>query len=131
MQADPNYADVVVEVRQFFADRLVQLKKAGVSPEQVVLDVGIGFGKTVEHNLQLLGGLRSFTTMGRPVLLGVSRKSFISKLSGPAGGSRLGGSLAATVLALESGVSLFRAHDVAETVQALRTAEAILARGQK
>jgi dihydropteroate synthase len=131
MQASPVYADVVGEVRQFFADRLARLEKAGVSAEQVVLDVGIGFGKTVEHNLQLLAGLRSFTTMGRPVLLGVSRKSFIGKLSGTAGASRLGGSLAATVLALESGVSVFRAHDVADTVQALRTAEAILARKQK
>jgi dihydropteroate synthase len=92
-----------------------------------MLDVGIGFGKTLEHNLQLLAGLRSFTRLGRPMLLGVSRKSFVSKLPGAAADGRLPATLACTVLAAESGVQMFRAHDVGETVAALRMADAILA----
>ena len=82
MQATPHYADVVAEIEVFFADRLARVANAGVSPEQVVLDVGIGFGKALEHNLQLLASLRRFTKLQRPLLLGVSRKSFIGKLLG-------------------------------------------------
>ena len=126
MQSAPVYIDVVREVGQFFADRLQRLGAAGVKPEQVVLDVGIGFGKTVEHNLQLLGALGSFTYLGRPLALGVSRKSFLGKLA-DGGTERLPGALACTVLAVGAGVQIFRTHDVAATVQALRVAEAILA----
>src|SRR5439155_388569 len=75
MQTNPHYRDVVAEVGDFFSDRLRRLEVAGVKAEQVILDVGIGFGKTAEHNLQLLGALRSFTKWNRPLLLGVSRKS--------------------------------------------------------
>ena len=81
MQKNPVYADVVREVGEFFGERLKRLNACGVAADQVVLDVGIGFGKTLEHNLQLLANLRSFTTMARPLLLGVSRKSFIGKCS--------------------------------------------------
>jgi dihydropteroate synthase len=126
MQANPVYKDVVREVREFFIERLERLEKAGVRREQVVLDVGIGFGKTIEHNLQLLAGLRSFTNLERPLLLGVSRKSFIGKIAGEDG--RLPGALACAVLAAAAGVEMFRTHDVAATVQALRMTEAILAR---
>ena len=102
------------------------MNAVGVSADQVVFDVGIGFGKTLEHNLQLLAALQSFTKLGRPLLLGVSRKSFIGALSGAGVDERLPGSLAATCLAVESGVQIIRTHDVAETVQAVRMTEAIL-----
>ncbi|MDB6108925.1 MAG: Dihydropteroate synthase [Pedosphaera sp.] len=125
MQTNPVYGDVVREIGEFFTERLAKLAAAGVAREQVMLDVGIGFGKTLEHNLQLLAGLRSFTSLGRPLLLGVSRKSFVSKLLGAAG-ERLPATLACTVLAVEAGVQMFHTHDVGETVQALRMAEAIL-----
>ncbi len=99
-----------------------------MSPEQVVLDPGIGFGKTLEHNLQLLANLRRFTKLRRPLLLGVSRKSFIGKLLGAAVNERLPASLACATLAVVSGAQIIRAHDVAETVQAVRMAEAVLAK---
>jgi dihydropteroate synthase len=105
------------------------LNACGVKAEQVVLDVGIGFGKTLEHNLQLLAGLRGFTKLQRPLMLGVSRKSFIGKLTGAElPESRIAGSLACACLAVAAGVQMIRAHDVAETVQAVRMTEAILAR---
>jgi dihydropteroate synthase len=128
MQTAPAYADVVGEVADFFRDRLRRLNDCGVAADQVVLDPGIGFGKTVDHNLQLLAGLRSFTTLGRPLLLGVSRKSFMGKLPGMDVSHRLPASLACACLAVESGAQIIRAHDVPETVQALRMTEAILAK---
>jgi dihydropteroate synthase len=128
MHLDPVYGDVVREVEVFFTERLKRLNDSGVAAAQVVLDPGIGFGKTAEHNLQLLAGLGRFTRMGRPVMLGVSRKSFIGKLSGRPENERLPGALACTVLAAEAGVQMFRTHDVAATVGALRMTEAITAR---
>ena len=95
--------------------------------EQVVLDVGIGFGKTLEHNLQLLASLRSFTKWRRPLLVGVSRKSFIQKLLDVPLEERLPASLACTTLALVTGAQIVRTHDVSETVQAVRMTEAVLA----
>lgn len=130
MQAHPVYADVLREVEDFFCDRLAGLKACGVAADQVILDVGIGFGKTVEHNLQLLAGLRGFTKLERPMLVGVSRKSFIGKLLGAEVAGRLPGSLAGAALAVEAGANLIRTHDVAETVQAVRLAEAVMARKQ-
>lgn len=127
MQINPVYADVVREVERFFRDRLRRLKACGLAREQVVLDPGIGFGKTAKHNLQLLAGLRSFTKLTRPLLLGVSRKSFIGKLLGADVESRLPASLACASLAVEAGVQIIRAHDVAPTVQAVRMTEAVLA----
>jgi dihydropteroate synthase len=127
MQARPAYTDVVREVGDFFRERLRRLNAAGMAADQVVLDVGIGFGKTPEHNLQLLASLRSFTKLQRPLLLGVSRKSFIGKLLGADAAARLPASLACACLAVAAGVQIIRAHDVAETVQAIRMAEAVLA----
>jgi dihydropteroate synthase len=127
----PVYDDVVRDVGEFFRERLGRLNAAGVAADQVVLDVGVGFGKSMEHNLQLLANLRSFTTMARPLLIGVSRKSFIGKLLGAGLSERLSASLACACLAVESGVQIIRAHDVAETVQAVRMAEALLARRKK
>jgi len=130
MSANPVYTDVVREVGEFFASRLELLNANGVTADQVVLDVGIGFGKTLEHNLQLLGAMWSFARFGRPLLLGVSRKSFVEKLLGNVT-SRLPASLACASMAVTDGVQMIRAHDVAETVQAVRMAEAVLARKTK
>jgi dihydropteroate synthase len=127
MQRNPRYKDVVSEVRGFFQERLKQLQAHGVAPEQVVLDPGIGFGKTAEHNLELLAQLGRFTTLRRPLLLGVSRKSFLGKFSGANANERLPASLACAILAVESGAHIIRAHDVLETVQALRMARAVRA----
>jgi dihydropteroate synthase len=126
MQVAPHYTDVVREVEAFFAERLERFARAGLRPEQVALDVGIGFGKTVEHNLQLLGALGGFRRFERPLLLGVSRKSFIARLAGEAGG-RLPGSLACALWAATRGVAVLRVHDVAETRQALRVYDALRA----
>jgi dihydropteroate synthase len=127
MQKNPVYADVVREVGDFFRERLEKLTACGIPADQVVLDVGIGFGKTVEHNLQLLANLHRFTTMARPLLIGVSRKSFIGKLSGADLNKRLPASLACACLSVESGAQIIRTHDVAETVQAVRMTESIVA----
>jgi dihydropteroate synthase len=127
MQAAPVYEDVVREVREFLATRLVQLKSAGIPPDQVVLDPGIGFGKTLEHNLQLLAGLAELTRLDRPVLLGVSRKSFIGHLLNTEINQRLPASLACASMAVAAGVKIIRTHDVAETVQAVRLTEAVVA----
>jgi dihydropteroate synthase len=127
MQTNPVYADVVREVGEFFSERLGKLNTNGVTADQIALDVGIGFGKTPGHNLQLLAALRSFTKWQRPLLLGVSRKSFIGKLLGADVAERLPASLACACLAVASGVQIIRTHDVAETVQAVRMTEAIVA----
>jgi dihydropteroate synthase len=128
MQANPAYSDVVREVGEFFSERIKRLSVCGVGRDQVILDPGIGFGKTVEHNLQLLGAVRNFTSLERPLLLGVSRKSFIGKLVGAELAARLPAALACACLAVAAGVQIIRAHNVAETVQAIRMTEAILAK---
>ena len=128
MQQAPHYDDVVREVDGFFTERLERLAAAGVASEQVALDVGIGFGKTLEHNLQLLARLDSYKKQGRPLLLGVSRKSFIGKLLGADIEARLPASLACAVWAAHAGVRIVRTHDVAATAQALRMMEALQAR---
>jgi dihydropteroate synthase len=127
MQTNPVYEDVVREVNDFFLNRLRRLSGCGIAREQVILDVGIGFGKTLEHNLLLLAALRSFTKLERPLVLGVSRKSFLGKLLGAGTPGPLPAALACASHAVEAGVQIIRAHDVAETVQAVRMAEAIMA----
>jgi len=128
MQEKPVYADVVHDVGSFFSHRLKQMGDCGVSAEQVILDPGIGFGKGLEHNLQLVADLGQFGRFKRPLLLGVSRKSFLGQVTGAEVGNRLPAALACACLAMEAGAQLIRAHDVAETVQALRMAEILLAR---
>jgi dihydropteroate synthase len=128
MQKAPFYANVTAEVDEFFGARLEMLRHAGIAAEQVVLDVGIGFGKRLEDNLQLLACMDSFTKWGRPLLLGVSRKSFMGSLLDVPVNERLPASLACSCLAMEQGVHIIRTHDVAETRLAVRMAEAILAR---
>jgi dihydropteroate synthase len=126
MQQAPAYEDVVGEVAAFFADRLGRLAAAGVRREQVALDVGIGFGKTVEHNLRLLAALESFRSFSRPLVLGVSRKSFLGRLLGGENPeSRLPGALACTLWAAERGAGIVRTHDVAATRQALQMTETL------
>lgn len=128
MQAAPQYRDVVTEVGASLGDRLENLGREGVRPEQVALDPGIGFGKSLEHNLDLLAHWAEFTTRGRPLVLGVSRKSFLGALLGADVGDRLAGGLACTAWAALQGVSIVRTHDVAPTVQTLRVLEALRAR---
>jgi dihydropteroate synthase len=128
MQANPVYSSVVQDVEHFFEQKLERLRGCGLAPEQIILDPGIGFGKTFDHNLELLAGLARFAKFGRPLLVGVSRKSFLGQLAGGGTNDRVAAGLACTCLALQAGVQLFRTHDVVETVQALRMAEAILER---
>ena len=114
MQDDPRYDDVVSEVRAFLEERLAFAVAEGVPEERVWLDPGIGFGKTVEHNLELLRRLDEIVAIGRPVVIGTSRKSFLGKLAGGRPeDERLPGTIATNVLALERGATVFRVHDVA------------------
>lgn len=126
MQAAPHYGDVVAEVTTYLARRAVACEAAGVAGEDICLDPGIGFGKTLEHNLALLAGLPRLVGLGYPVLVGVSRKAFIGRLSGglPAE-RRTPGSLAAGLAALQAGAQILRVHDVAETRQAVDVWQAI------
>jgi dihydropteroate synthase len=129
MQQDPRYDDVVRDVAKFYDERLSRLRESGVSTEQIVLDPGIGFGKTCEHNLELLAGLRHFKTYQRPLLVGASRKGFIGQVTGAKeAAERLPGSLACALAATEAGAQIIRTHDVAATKQALRMMEAIQGR---
>ena len=125
MQADPRYPDVVREVRDFLAERLYDAMDAGIDADDIVLDPGIGFGKTIEHNIQLLRGLPVLAALGQPLLVGVSRKAFIGKILGLAADQRLEGSLAAAVAAVLNGANIIRVHDVAETCRAVRVADAL------
>lgn len=130
MQEDPRYLDVASEVARFFAERLQGLVSAGVRSEQVALDPGFGFGKTTEHNLDLLVRWPALTKLQRPVIAGVSRKSFIGRVTGAPPGERLPGSLASGLWAARLGAAAVRVHDVAASVQALRMQEAVMARGE-
>lgn len=127
MQIAPTYGNVVRDIREFFQERLSRVEKSGLSREQVVLDPGIGFGKTVEQNLELLGGLNGFNNLGRPLLMGASRKSFMGRLLNIEVEKRAPAGLACACWAVLSGVQIVRTHDVEATGQALRMLEAILA----
>lgn len=129
MQIDPTYCDVVATVKAFFGERRQRLEQAGVTANQIIFDPGIGFGKRIEHNLALLKALREFAALDRPLLLGVSRKAFLGKISGESPDQRLAAGLACTSMAVEAGVQLIRTHDVPETVQAVRMTEAVIASG--
>jgi dihydropteroate synthase len=125
MQEDPRYEDVVSEVKAFLEERLGFAVSEGVAEERVWLDPGIGFGKTVEHNLELLRRLDEIVAIGRPVVIGTSRKSFLGKLAGGRHESeRLPGTIATNVIALERGAGVFRVHDVAQVRDALAVAAA-------
>jgi dihydropteroate synthase len=128
MQKNPSYEDVVDEVKAFLASRVEAAVAAGVDERRIWVDPGIGFGKTVEHNLALLRGLGKLRDLGRPIVVGTSRKRFLGSLTGREVGDRLGGSLASNVLALAQGAEVFRVHEVLAARQALSTAEVILGR---
>jgi dihydropteroate synthase len=125
MQADPVYGDVVAEVRAFLAERVEFAIAAGIEGERIWVDPGIGFGKTAEHNLELLRRLAELAELGHPLVIGTSRKSFIGKLDGSAAPERLGGTIASSVLAAAAGADVLHVHDVAEAGQALTVAGAI------
>ena len=125
MQEVPQYGNVVNDVEAFFNSGMARWNDWGMALEQVVLDPGIGFGKTVEHNLALLAALERFTKMQRPLLVGASRKSFIGHVTNTEVNDRLPGSLACACRAAQAGAGIVRVHDVKETVQALQTWEAI------
>jgi dihydropteroate synthase len=126
MQDDPRYDDVVAEVKSFLEERLAFAVAAGIPEDKVWLDPGIGFGKTAEHNLELLRRLDEIAAVGRPVVVGTSRKSFLGKITGKSEEGRLAGTVATNVMALERGAQVFRVHDVAEVGDALRVASALL-----
>ncbi len=128
MQLAPSYTDVVNDISIFLAERMGACEQAGIAPERLLLDPGFGFGKSLEHNYQLLNQLESFHSLGLPLLIGVSRKSMIGKVLGdrPAE-ERLMGSVAAAVIAAMKGANILRVHDVAETRDALSIVEATLA----
>jgi dihydropteroate synthase len=127
MQKEPHYEDVVREVRDFLAERAEHAVGAGVRPENIILDPGIGFGKNLEHNLDLLHNLDAIVGLGFPVLIGASRKSFIERITGVREvKARIPGTVATTVLAYERGAAYFRVHDVRANREALAVAEAVL-----
>ncbi len=126
MQDDPRYDDVVGDIRRFLAERIEWAVGRGIAEERIWIDPGIGFGKTVQHNLELLNRLGEFRALGRPILIGTSRKSFIGRLTGREPRERLGGTVASNVLAYLRGAEIFRVHDVAQVRDALRVAAAIL-----
>jgi dihydropteroate synthase len=125
MQQDPQYHDVVTEVRDFLLARVEASVAAGISRDAIVLDPGFGFGKTLEHNLSLLKNLTTLVDTNYPVLVGISRKSMIGAITGRDVDGRLAGSLAAAILALESGAVILRVHDVAETRDVLKVWQAV------
>ena len=126
MQENPIYDDVVDDVKALLAERMEVAVGAGVDEERIWLDPGIGFGKTLEHNLELLRRLGELHSLGRPLVVGTSRKSFIGKVDGSLASDRLGGTVASSVLAAAGGADVLRVHDVAEVGQAIRVAAAIL-----
>ena len=126
MQRDPRYDDVVEAVRAFLAERIEAALDAGVAEERIWIDPGIGFGKTAAHNFELLRRLSELRELGRPIVVGTSRKSFIGAADGSAASERLGGTIASSVLAGAEGADVLRVHDVAEVAQALTVASAVL-----
>lgn len=126
MQIAPSYDDVVAEVRNFLAERIEAAQAAGVPRESIVVDPGIGFGKNLEHNLRLLSHLDDLAGLGRPVLVGISRKSFIGKILNLEPQDRLEGTIAAAVVSWLNGASILRIHDVRAVRRAMTVAESII-----
>jgi len=127
MQRDPRYGDVVADVKAFLAERMEAAMRAGVKEERIYLDPGIGFGKTIEHNLELLRRLHELTDLGRPLVIGTSRKSFLGRITGRDVTERVHATVATCVMAYERGASVFRVHDVAAVADALKVADATVA----
>ena len=125
MQDNPSYRDLIGEITDFFIERIAQCKQAGIAEEKLIVDPGFGFGKTLAHNLTLINRLHDFCSLGRPVLVGLSRKSTIGHVIGESH-DRLMGSVAGAVMAIARGASIVRVHDVGPTVEALEFASAII-----
>jgi dihydropteroate synthase len=125
MQVDPQYDDVVREVREFLDARVLACRKAGIAGDLLVLDPGFGFGKTAQQNMEMLANLRQFTESGYPVLAGLSRKSTLGELTGRPVDERVPASVAAAVIAATRGADILRVHDVRETVDAMRVVAAV------
>ena len=125
MQVEPHYDDVVADILDFFEKSLARLVRAGLPEDRVVLDPGIGFGKNIEHNLQLIRKLETFSSLGRPVLMGLSNKSFLGVLTGQEVGNRGPATQVATALSHAHGARIHRVHQVAQAVEALVLAEAL------
>src|SRR5207302_10092092 len=128
MQVDPRYDDVVADVKAFLEERLAAAMAAGIAEERIWLDPGIGFGKTLEHNLELIARLDEIVAIGRPVVFGASRKSFLGKITGRQVDERLAGTIAVNIIAYRRGARVFRVHDVAETADALKVTAATVRR---
>jgi dihydropteroate synthase len=126
MQDDPAYDDVVDDVKAFLAQRIEFAVGEGIAEDRIWVDPGIGFGKTVRHNLELLNRLGELRALGRPIVVGTSRKRFIGTVTGREADDRLGGTIASNVLAARAGADVLRVHDVAEVAQAMRVADSIL-----
>ena len=125
MQFDPDYQDVIVEVSQFLDERAKLLIQNGISSDRIAIDPGFGFGKSLEHNINMLSHFESFTTLGFPLLAGISRKSMLGKITGKETHERIAPSIAAAIMAADRGAQIIRVHDVAETVDALMLWEAL------
>jgi dihydropteroate synthase len=128
MQENPTYDDVVEDLKRFLAARIEFALSRGIEEERIWIDPGIGFGKTLDHNLELLRRLGELRALGRPLVIGTSRKSFIGKITGREVRERLGGTIASNVIALAAGADMLRVHDVAEVRDAVTVADAILGR---
>lgn len=126
MQQRPRYKDVVREVKDYLEQRVAAAENGGIDPRGIMVDPGIGFGKTMGNNLEIISRLREFRSIGKPIVIGVSRKSFIGKITGLPAEERIEGSVAAAVLAVKEGANILRVHDVKETVRALKVAHEIL-----
>ena len=126
MQVEPQYDDVVAEVTLFLRDRMTECVQAGLAEDMLLVDPGFGFGKTAADNIELLANLRQLQVLGRPVVVGISRKSTLGVITGRELSERMPASIAAAVLAVERGAHIVRAHDVGATVDALRVAQAVL-----
>jgi dihydropteroate synthase len=124
MQNSPSYQNVITDISEDFKVAIKKAEQAGIA--DVIIDPGVGFGKTLEHNLEIIANLAKFKSLGKPILVGTSRKSFIGALTGADINERLAGTISSNILALVNGASIFRVHDVAETKQALVVASAII-----
>jgi dihydropteroate synthase len=129
MQVAPQYQNVVAEVHRYLAERIAACAQAGIARDKIIIDPGIGFGKTVQHNLELLSRLPAFNDLSCPLLIGVSRKSMIGRLLDRPVEKRVSGGVALATAAVLAGAKIIRAHDVAETVDAVRVAYALLQQG--
>ena len=131
MQDKPSYKAIPGDILEFLSDRVFACRSAGIGADRIVVDPGFGFGKTHEHNIELLARLRDFRELGMPLLVGLSRKRTLGDLTGKTADDRVSSGIAAAVLAVTRGANIVRTHDVAETVDALKITQAVMQAGQK